>query len=221
MRKKLLTFLVSTGLVFSLSSAFAFDMDIKLGASGPADAKQVGFDGAVSFNFPVIAMSEQGVGFSIGIQPGFQWVSWEKGLGVYKSLGGVLQAEVTADTNVFLVPVLLTLQARFPVYLGDQASAFYVNLGAGYSFGSAEYSVPEYTNTSSVLVPAVESTASLSGFTYEAIAGFAFAANTNLSIFAEAGYRGADTETDDGFKYDMSGWVARVGARLKFGGSSY
>lgn len=219
MFKKIATTLVVLGIVFSLSSAFAVDMDIKLGAAGPADPDKVGFDAALSLNVPLVPMSNDGgVGFYFGVTPGFQWISWEKDLNDELNLGSI-SASKKLEEELIYVPVMANFQVRFPVFVTEQASAFYINVGAGYSWGMYTYDRPEYTDgTTTVEAMKIEET--LSGFVYEATVGFAFKANSNLSILAEVGYRGSEIEKDD-YQIDMSGWIAHVGARLSFGGSDF
>lgn len=215
--KKIKALMIMIAFIMSVSglNAAESNFDVKLGATGPKDAEQVGFDAAVSLNLGINDF------FAIGLEPGLTWITWDKATGATQTTPGGGTADVVNTFNAFIIPTLVNARIRFPVYLSDQKSTFFIALGAGYTYASYQFKSPEYTDSSDTLIPATSARDTFTGFTWQAMTGIAIAMGDNFSVIVEGGYRGSPLKNDTSAKLDMSGWVAHVGARFSFGGSDW
>lgn len=186
----------------------------KIGAGSIKDAdNRTGFDAALAYNFELDRF------FELSPELGFNWINFDKGTGVYQTVGATT-AELKQTRNHYTLPLLLNARI-FPMKFGEEGVkpvfAPFISIGAGYSWMIYKSETPATTTTA-----AVTANETFGGFTYQAMVGAIFAlgdpeagSSSAIDIITEVGYRGGDLEKSN-LKINIAGWVARVGVRYGF-----
>ena len=195
--KKFTLLLSSIFIIFAVVGAIAQvpEIGVGLGASYPDAPGKVGFDSAVKFDYKLNKL------FAVGIESGFGWVNWEQKLiSGYIGTPPIPTYKVT-NTNLYSVPVLAGVTLNIP--FGDSPVSIFVSGKAGYSwtFYSGEES------------------STYRGFTWQALAGLAYAFDeeyNRMKLFGEIGYRGTSVKSK-GEEIEMSAPFARIGVAFPLG----
>lgn len=197
--KKIITIVSSIMLLISASFIYAAEsnFDIKAGISYPSGPEKVGLDSSISFNIGLDKF------FALGIEGGFNWVSWEETSGSIEY--GPVPLTQTEKINAYSLPVLLNARLRYDIR--DQYGILpFIAAGAGYSW---------------TFFRMTDSNRDFSGFTWQVMGGIAFrlGEGSNMELLIEAGYRGAKVSDENDYELNMSGFVAHAGVRFPiFGG---
>jgi hypothetical protein len=214
MKKTFITLLVLFAVLIT-SNAFTNNktLDGKLGTSYVSDPEKFGWQ----LNFAYL--TELDPFFALGFEPGIFWANWDRKVGT-QQVGGV-PADLKADTNAYIVPVLADAQIRLPNLQSKLNVLPYVTFGLGYSFMMLKYSTPRYTNTSGDSVPAEDKTKFFSGLTWQLMLGMAYdpGMSSKIRFLAEVGYRYAKLKKGT-LEIDMSGLVLNVGIRYPLGSTA-
>jgi hypothetical protein len=214
--KKLLTLVIAFAAVsmYSAAQAQEFICDAKVGGAYASDQKAGGFNSAL----------EVGVGvnpyFELLAMPGFTWFNWDRGLGITKYEGPGLSSELKTTVNGYMFPVLAGAKIKIADAKESIGIVPYLTVGAGYTWMKYSYETPEFYLDATTKVEKSSGSSLYKGFTWLALAGFTYEfPGTNMSMVAEAGYRGAKLEKNS-FEVDMSGFVANVGVSFAIGGET-
>jgi outer membrane protein W len=218
MKNKLQSVFIMAALL-SVAPLFADGLEIKGGVGSVKAANdKAGFDAGIAYAYKIERF------FAFVPEVNFNWINFDQCATspCQTATVGGLTSTLTTTRNHYTLPLMLNL--RFIVPMGSEdtpAVQPYVTLGAGYAWSFFEAKTPQYTQ-GAVTTPAATVSDSAAGFMYQGMVGLAFnmgmltegsASATNLLI--EGGYRGGQVEKN-GFKFDMSGYVLRVGAAFNF-----
>lgn len=195
--KKILTVFTAVVTLFAASSLFAYEssFNARIGTSYPKAAETLAFDSALSYHLGLDKY------FALGLESGFNWVSWEVKQG--DAVVGNINASKTQNSNLYTVPAMANAIVR--IDQGDMMPVMpYFVAGAGWAW--TYYDHPDVDNW-------------YNGFTWQSLAGVAFklGPDSNMKVTAEIGYRGSKVKDGD-YTVDMSGIVAHVGVRFPIGG---
>lgn len=195
-------------------------LEIKGGVGSVKAANdKAGFDAGIAYAYKIERF------FAFVPEINFNWINFDQCATspCQTAQVGGLTSTLTTTRNHYTLPLMLNL--RFIVPMGSEdtpAVQPYVTLGAGYAWSFFEAKTPAYTPTVGAPVAASTVSDSAAGFMYQGMVGLAFnlgmltegsASATNILV--EGGYRGGQVEKS-GFKFDMSGYVLRVGAAFNF-----
>ncbi|MDY6933834.1 MAG: outer membrane beta-barrel protein [Spirochaetota bacterium] len=197
----------------SLVKAAGRTFDGKIGTAYATDPEKFG----LQLNFAYFADLDPY--FVAGIEPGIYWIKWDRKVGTRPQ--GEYTADVKADTNAYLFPILLDAQIRLPNLKKKTFVLPYFTIGLGYSLMIYNYEQPTYTDSvTGVTVIAEDKTKFYSGFTWHFLAGATVKPGSESSIefLAELGYRGAKLKKGN-LEVDMSGFLLNIGVRYPFGKS--
>jgi len=213
--KRTLIVLALLALAFSALPALAVERDIqgKLGTGYSSDPAKFGLDLNFQYNWVLDPY------FAIGLDSGLYWIRWERKIGTEDlGGGGGPYADVKADSNVYMLPVLADAQIRLPVLKDYIFVTPYATIGFGYSFMLLTYSQPDFTDSNTGQSYEKERKYKFfTGLTWQLLAGAGYQfKNSKVEFFAEAGYRSAKLKSGD-FELDMSGLVMRIGAKYPLG----
>jgi hypothetical protein len=153
--------------------------------------------------------------FAVGTETGLFWINWEEKRGS-KELGTDVSADVKAQTNAFVVPVLGVAQLRLP-NIKDKINILpYVSLGLGLSLMPISYSDPTYTDNNAVVHKKRTLNQFYAGFTWKVVAGAAYSpSGSKIDFIAETGYVGSSLERGNN-SMNMSRMILNVGVRFPF-----
>ncbi len=208
--------------VFSAAPLFAEGggLEIKGGVGSIKAANdKAGFDAGIAYAYKIERF------FAFVPEVNFNWINFDQCATspCQTATVGGLTSTLTTTRNHHTLPFMLNL--RFIVPMGSEdtpAVQPYVTLGAGYAWSFFEATTPAYTPAAGTPQPATTVSDSAAGFMYQGMVGLAFnlgmltegsASATNILL--EGGYRGGQVEKS-GYKFDMSGYVLRVGAAFNF-----
>ncbi|MGV7929051.1 MAG: outer membrane beta-barrel protein [Spirochaetota bacterium] len=213
--KRTLIVLALLALAFSALPALAVERDIqgKLGTGYSSDPAKFGLDLNFQYNWVLDPY------FAIGLDSGLYWIRWERKIGTEDlGGGGGPYADVKADSNVYMLPVLADAQIRLPVLKDYIFVTPYATIGFGYSFMLLTYSQPDFTDSNTGESFNKERKYKFfTGLTWQLLAGAGYQfKNSKVEFFAEAGYRSAKLKSGD-LELDMSGLVMRIGAKYPLG----
>ncbi len=195
-------------------------LEIKGGVGSVKAANdKAGFDAGIAYAYKIERF------FAFVPEVNFNWINFDQCATspCQTATVGGLTSTLTTTRNHYTLPFMLNL--RFIVPMGSEdtpAVQPYVTLGAGYAWSFFEATTPAYTPTVGQAQPASSISDSAAGFMYQGMVGLAFnlgmltegsASATNILL--EGGYRGGQVEKS-GYKFDMSGYVLRVGAAFNF-----
>lgn len=201
------------------SAVVANGLEIKGGVGSVKAANdKAGFDAAIAYSLKLERF------FAFVPELNFNWINFDQCLHnpcQQAQIGG-LTGNVTVTRNHFTLPILLNARILIPMGSEDTPAVQpYVTIGAGYAWSFFKAETPAYTQ-GSVTVPATTTNDSAAGFMYQAMLGLSFnlgmlteGSASTTSLLLEAGYRGGQVEKS-GVKFDMSGYVVRVGAAFNF-----
>lgn len=197
-------------------------LEIKGGVGSVKAANdKAGFDAGIAYAYKIERF------FAFVPELNFNWINFDQCVsngagGCQTAQVGGLTSTLTTTRNHYTLPLMVNL--RFIVPMGSEdtpAVQPYVTLGAGYAWSFFEGKTPAYT-IGSVSEPAKSVSDSAAGFMYQGMVGLAFnlgmlteGSASATSILLEGGYRGGEVEKG-AFKFDMSGYVLRVGAAFNF-----
>lgn len=213
MKKILITFFVICAACAvasqSLSAATGKSLDGKIGTAYATDAEKFGWQ--LNFAF----LTELDPYFAIGFEPGIYWIKWERKIGTTQQ--GTLNADVKADTNAYMIPLIGVAQIRLPNLRNKMYVQPYCNIGIGYSFMILNYTQPEYVAASGATVPSESKTKFYHGLTEQLMFGASFQPpESKIEFLFELGYRWAKLQKGD-IEIDMSGFVFNLGVKYPFG----
>lgn len=199
----------------SYASAATKCLDGKLGTAYATDPEKFGWQ----LNFAYL--NELDPFFALGFEPGIYWIQWERTVG-REQQGTTIEADVKADTNAYVIPVIVDAQIRLSNLENKLHVKPYITIGLGYSIMILDYSQPGYTDNSSgtpVLVPSEENTKLFHGLTWQLLAGASYdpGPESRIEFLVELGYRGAKLQKGD-LEVDMSGFMFNIGIRFPFDG---
>jgi len=223
MKNKLHSIMLAAA-VFSAAPLFAEGggLEIKGGVGSVKAANdKAGFDAGIAYAYKIERF------FAFVPELNFNWINFDQCVsngagGCQTATVGGLSSTLTTSRNHYTLPLMLNL--RFIVPMGSEdtpAVQPYVTLGAGYAWSFFEATTPQHT-IGATTTPAQSVSDSAAGFMYQGMLGLAFnlgmltegsASSTNILL--EGGYRGSQVKKS-GFKFDMSGYVLRVGAAFNF-----
>lgn len=194
-------------------------LEIKGGVGSVKAANdKAGFDAGIGYAYKIERF------FAFVPEINFNWINFDQCATdpCQTATVGGLTSTLTTSRNHYTLPLMANL--RFIVPMGSEdtpAVQPYVTLGAGYAWSFFEGKTPAYT-VGATTVEAKNVSDSAAGFMYQGMVGLAFnlgmltegsASATNILL--EGGYRGGQVEKG-AFKFDMSGYVLRVGAAFNF-----
>lgn len=216
--KRTLIVLALLALAFSALPALAVERDVqgKLGTGYSSDPDKFGLDLNFQYNWVLDPY------FAVGLDSGLYWIRWDRKIGTEDIGGGPgPYADVKADTNVYMFPVIADAQVRLPVLKDMIFVTPYVTIGFGYSFMLLTYSQPDFTDSNTGESYEKERKYKFfTGLTWQLLAGAGYQfKNSKVEFFAEAGYRSAKLKSGD-LELDMSGLVMRIGAKYPLGAKS-
>lgn len=212
-----------TALAFFIagSSVFANSFEVKAGSSSADAADKWGVDAAIGINFDLNPY------FSVGVETGIQWISWDFATGATSGTGTLSSTE-TVSFDAYNVPIMLNPRFKMPLggddFGGGTSLIPYLSLGIGYSVMSG---VTTYPDSWKEAYPTIykDKTDTYSGLIFQPMIGvmiplggggeFSSAADTGMKIILEAGYRYNEVEKDS-YKIKMSGLVVRAGTNFAF-----
>lgn len=213
MKKSIFGFLAALGLVFALPTVIAANsFEVKAGVgSTKASNNKAGFDAGIGYAINVERF------FAIVPEVNFNWANYDTCAGnppcQTVTMGGST-GQLKTSSNLYTLPLLIN--ARFMIPMGSDETPIvqpYVTVGAGYAWTFYKNETPAFNTTA-----AVTTNDSAAGFMYQGMLGLAFnlgmmteGSGSATNLLLEAGYRGGEVEKN-GFKFDMSGYVIRVGA---------
>jgi opacity protein-like surface antigen len=203
--------LILTILIIIMMSANAFPyaktMDGKIGTGYASDPEKFGWQ----LNFAWLADLDPF--FALGFEPGFYWATWEKKVSSVEV--GEVGANVKADSDAYIIPVLADAQIRLPNLQNRLHVIPYVTLGLGYSF-----MILHYTTSETATHDSESKTKFFHGFTWQLMLGMAYSPgqSSKIDFIAEVGYRGAKLSKGN-LEIDMSGIVFNIGVRYPLGES--
>jgi len=195
-------------------------LEIKGGVGSVKAANdKAGFDAGIGYAYKIERF------FAFVPEINFNWINFDQCATdpCQTAQVGGLTSTLTTSRNHYTLPLMANL--RFIVPMGSEdtpAVQPYVTLGAGYAWSFFEGKTPAYTPAAGPAVAATTVSDSAAGFMYQGMVGLAFnlgmltegsASATNILL--EGGYRGGQVEKG-AFKFDMSGYVLRVGAAFNF-----
>lgn len=195
-------------------------LEIKGGVGSVKAANdKAGFDAGIGYAYKIERF------FAFVPEINFNWINFDQCATdpCQTATVGGLTSTLTTSRNHYTLPLMANL--RFIVPMGSEdtpAVQPYVTLGAGYAWSFFEGKTPAYTPAAGAPVAAQSVSDSAAGFMYQGMVGLAFnlgmltegsASATNILL--EGGYRGGQVEKG-AFKFDMSGYVLRVGAAFNF-----
>ncbi len=194
--------------VFISANAFAYakTLDGKLGTGYAQDPDKFGWQ----LNFMWLADLDPF--FALGFEPGIYWAKWERKIS-NKEVGDV-PANVKADTNAYMIPVLADAQIRLPNLQNKIHMIPYLTVGIGYSFMILRYTMPEYNGSES----SETKTKFFHGLTWQVMLGMSYdpGHSSKIRFIAEAGYRSAKLSKGN-LEIDMSGLVINIGVKYPLG----
>ncbi len=200
-------------LIVFLTSLFAAEksLDGKIGTTYATDSEKEKFGWHINFAF----YNEIDPYFVIGLEPGLFWLHWDKKVG--QEIQGPVPVDIKADTNTYMIPLLMDAQIRLPNVRDKIHFLPHLTIGIGYSLMIYDYSQPSYTDPSGNLHEAESGTKLYSGFTWQILVGGAFrpGKESNIGFLFELGYRGAKLKKGN-LEVDMSGFVINIGIRYPF-----
>ncbi|MCU0844766.1 MAG: outer membrane beta-barrel protein [Spirochaetes bacterium] len=213
--KRMLVLLALLAMAFTAMPAFAVERDIqgKLGTGYSSDPDKFGLDLNFQYNWVLDPY------FAIGLDSGLYWIRWDRKIGT--KLSGMVDVDVKADSNVYMLPILADAQVRLPVLKDYIFVTPYATIGMGYSFMLLTFSQPDFTDSVTGKNYEKERVYKFfSGFTWQMLAGAGYQfKNSKVEFFAEAGYRSAKLKSGD-LELDMSGLLIRIGAKYPLGAKS-
>jgi hypothetical protein len=211
--KKLFLIQVILFIILITNSAFSVtkNLDGKLGTGYATDPEKFGWQ--LNFAF----LTELDPFFAAGFEPGIYWVTWDRKVGT-ENVGTSVEADVKADTDAYVIPLLADAQVRLPNLKDRIFVEPYVTLGLGYSIMFFNYSQPEYEKSPGNVVPAESKTKFFHGLTWQAMFGISYdpGPSSKIEFLAEVGYRYAKLKRDN-LEVDMSGFIFNIGVRYPFG----
>jgi hypothetical protein len=194
--------------VFISTNAFPYakTLDGKLGTGYAQDPEKFGWQ----LNFMWLADLDPF--FGLGFEPGIYWAKWERKIS-NKEVGDV-PANVKADSNAYIIPVLVDAQIRLPNMESKIHIIPYMTLGLGYSFMILHYTMPSNSGSES----SETKTKFFSGLTWQIVFGMSYdpGQSSKIKFIAEAGYRSAKLSKGN-LEIDMSGVVINIGVRYPLG----
>lgn len=153
--------------------------------------------------------------FAAGFESGIFWLKWEEQRG--KELVGHSRSDLVATTNAYIIPVLGTVQIRFPNLREKIHVLPYATVGIGFSLMPLIFSDPEYTDNENVEHPSEKKHYLYSGFTWECLVGLSYApTGSALEFLFDTGYVGSELFHNDN-SIDTSRIVVNAGVRFAFG----
>jgi len=208
MKKTILIVSSFVMMFFCSSVVVASDsLDGKIGAAYGSDADKFGLQ--LNFAF----LTEVDPYFSLGFEPGFYWLQWDNKIG--RKQQGAVTADVKADTNAYIFPLILDAQILLPDLREKYFILPYLTIGLGYSLMIYDYNQPAYIDSATLETQDSRSdTDFYSGFTWQVIAGAAIkpGQRSRIEFIAEVGYRGVKLKRDN-LEIDMSGFLINIGVR--------
>ncbi|MFH0975378.1 MAG: outer membrane beta-barrel protein [Spirochaetota bacterium] len=212
--KKLALILIIPIIIIMSASAFPYakTMDGKIGTGYASDPEKFGWQ----LNFAWLADLDPF--FALGFEPGFYWATWEKKVSSVEV--GEVGANVKADSDAYIIPVLADAQIRFPNLQSRLHVIPYLTLGLGYSFMILHYATPEYDDSGGQHHDSDTQTKFFHGFTWQLMLGMAYdpGQSSKIKFIAEVGYRGAKLSKGN-LEIDMSGVVLNIGVKYPLGES--
>lgn len=208
-------------LMLSAGSIFANSFEVKVGSSNAVVADKWGFDAGIGLNFSVNEF------FTVGVETGLQWITWDRKTGKTYTLPSGQTAEEKIDLDIYNIPVMFNPRFMMPMggdgMGGGAAFIPYLTVGVGYS--AAMYSAV-YPDSLKNAYPTIikDTTETLSGLIVQPMLGVLIpiggggdfgGADTGMKIMVEVGYRYNEVEKD-AFKADMSGLIVRAGTNFAF-----
>jgi hypothetical protein len=150
--------------------------------------------------------------FTVGAETGLFWVNWQEKRG--QTIVGSTVADVKAQTNAFVIPMLAVAQLRLPNVKDRFNILPYLSVGLGLSLMPISYSDPAYTDAGGTDHKKQTLNQFYAGFTWKVAAGAAYSPNgSKISFIAEVGYVGSNLERGNE-TLDMSRFVMNVGVRF-------
>ena len=196
------------------TNAFSYNKSIdgKIGTGYASDPEQFGWQ----LNFAYFADLDPF--FALGFEPGIYWAHWDKTVGSV-NIGESVPAEVKADTNAYIIPILADAQIRLPNLESKLYVIPYATLGIGYSMMILDYSIPSHME-GSVPVDSKNKTKFFGGLTWQVMFGASYdpGSSSKIKFLVEIGYRGAQLYNGN-LQVDMSGFVFNIGVKYPLGNS--
>jgi hypothetical protein len=194
--------------IFISTNAFPYakTLDGKLGTGYASEPEKFGWQ----LNFMWLADLDPF--FGLGFEPGIYWAKWERKISSKEE--GNVPANVKADSNAYIIPVLADAQIRLPNLQSKIYVIPYVTLGLGYSLMILHYTIPEYSGSES----SETKTKLFHGLTWQLMFGMSYdpGSSSKIRFIAEAGYRSAQLSKGN-LEIDMSGIVINIGVRYPLG----
>lgn len=200
-----ISFILLTIFISTNAFPYAKTLDGKLGTGYAQDPEKFGWQ----LNF--LWLADLDPFFALGFEPGIYWARWERKLSSEEV--GEVSANVKADSNAYIIPVLAAAQIRLPNMESKFHIIPYLTLGLGYSFMILHYTIPDHGTESSET-----KTKLFHGLTWQLILGMSYnpGHSSKIRFIAETGYRSAKLSKGN-LEIDMSGIVINIGVKYPLG----
>ncbi len=211
--KKIILIIISIYLLIFCQAAGAVEnsYEYKIGTAYATDPNKWGvqleFDYYYEFD-PYIVVS---------LEPGIYWLNWERKVGTEEQ--GEVTADVKADSNAYMIPLMINGQIRLPNLRNKIYFLPHITLGLGYSFMIYNYKQPEYIDSvSGNTIDSQNDTKLYHGLTWQFLVGGTFkpGQESNIGFVIETGYRWAKVQKGT-LEIDMSSYIINIGVRYPFG----
>jgi hypothetical protein len=168
----------------------------KLGGGYASKPGKFGLDLSLNYIFNIDPV------FVFGLEADLFWVKWKNKIGDVNK--GAVNADVTANTDLYTFPFFANAQIRFPFLRSKIYMEPSLTVGLGYCMMILDYSTEDVSETDLY-----------SGFAWQAFTSFSFKIyqNSAVDFVLDLGYRGLSPEKGT-TSFDMSGFITRFGVKM-------
>lgn len=169
----------------------------KLGFGYAEDPGKSGLDLSLNYIFNIDPV------FVFGLEADFFWIEWKNKLRDVNA-GGSANGSLTAETNLYSIPLFANVQVRLPFLKEKIYVEPAITVGLGYSFTVLDYTSDKESDTDLY-----------SGFAWQTFASFYYKIfqKSAVDFVLDLGYRGMSPERNR-IEIDMSGVFGRIGVRM-------